>query len=126
MEPALAVLGLCGRSRAALVASPGGLGRSWGPGCGQEQLKSGQERPKSAPKSLPGPPKTTIFDDFGMNCPSYFLTCFQNILCFLLAFCWLLVELFAGISLFAGRWSRHGGGKAEGEWIYFFIFDVNT
>ena len=55
LEPPLANLrlprGLCGRSRAALVASPGGLGHSWEPMCGQERPKSSQERPKSAPQS---------------------------------------------------------------------------
>ena len=57
----LAVLGLCGRSRAALVASPGGLGRSSGPRCDQEQPKSGQaiqERPPERPRSCQDHPKT--------------------------------------------------------------------
>ena len=63
LEPPLANLrlsrGLCGRSRAALVASPGGLGRSWEPMCGQERPKSSQERPKSAPKSGQERPKSS-------------------------------------------------------------------
>ena len=61
LDPPLAVLGLsrglCERSRSALVASLGGLGRSWGPRCGQEQPKSSQELPKSAPKSRQEPPR---------------------------------------------------------------------